>query len=238
MSETPQCLAWLQEHALDESASARAYEAAGPQARSLLKLCIARLHAFWGERPLAEASSRSFSQGFTAARETVPVPYALIFCPVDYEGPARLLAACLPAVFAAVERVIPCFVTRGGFYASAGAAGPLPGDSLLAALELAGLEQAICVSEAEALAVFSLLHTDLGIGRVLILGESPFGESFALAAHRLGIPAAGCREAPGRPALTLDAAHAGVWIWPDIGPDWFRSSCLRLETSGDSTEDI
>lgn len=229
MSGTPQCLAWLQEHALDESVSARAYEAAGPQARSLLKLCIARLHAFWGERPLAEASSRSFSQGFTAVRETTPAPYALIFCPVDYESPARLLAACLPAVLAGVERIIPCFVTRGGMGSSTGMDGPLPGDGLLAALELAGLEQAVCVSEAEALTAFSLLHTDLGIGRVLILGEAPFGEAFALAAHRLGIPSAGCRELPDQPVLTLDAAHAGVWIWPDIGPDWFRSSSLRLE---------
>lgn len=226
---------WLQNHSLDDGICAGAYEAAGALARSTLKLCIARLHAFWGEAPLASVTSLSYAQGFSLVRDRTPVPYALILCPVSHAHPAQLLAACLPAILANVPLIIPCLVVEGAQRVLAkGAQSFLPesANALLAALELAGLEQTAVAGEAEVLECIALLHQDLGPGRIAVLGEPGFGDAFALAAYRLGASlfnGTAAQPAEGTSTFSVDAAHEGIWIWPDLGPDWF---CLsRLEIS-------
>ena len=238
MSEDARHMAWLQEHALDDSVLAQAYESVGAGARSRFKLCIARLHAFWGERPLKEASSRSYPQGFTSVRETHPVSYAFICCPAGYAYPERLLAACLPALLAGVRYILPCIITSAEAVLHSGSQTPAHRggagvEGLLAALELAGLEQTVHASEQHVLEGLKLFNTVFGVGRLVVLGDAPLDENFALAAYRMGVPFASCAVNPGEAPLELDAAHAGVWAWPELGPDWYRSSTLRLEKSED-----
>jgi histidinol dehydrogenase len=226
MSGTVHYSTWLQAHALDDSLCAGAYEAVGAQARSTLKLCIARLHAFWGESPVASTTSLSYAQGFSVARDTAPAPYVLVFCPVSHANPAHLLAVCLPAILAGVPLIVPCLIAEN---AQAGL--PESANGILAALELAGLEQAVAVNDTEALEGIALLYEALGAGRIAVLGEAGFGETFALAAHRLGIPLFNgtvARAAGDAALLSLDEAHTGIWVWPDLGPEWFRSSRLAF----------
>lgn len=226
MSGNVRHVSWLQSHGLDEDVCAAAYEATGAPARSALKLCIARLHAFWGESPLASVTSFSYAQGFSVVRDTAPASYALVLCPVFHARPAQLLAACLPAILANVPMVVPCLIADNP-------QGALPdsANALLAAMDLAGLEQTLVVSEAEALEGMALLDRELGPGRVALLGSPGFGEAITLAAYRLGIPFFnGTAVLPGNrtPMLSVDAAHEGIWIWPDLGPDWFCSSRLAV----------
>jgi hypothetical protein len=210
--------AWIREHALEDSLWDAAYERLDAGVRSRLKLCVARLHALWGERPLGRRLSLSLAGGFTAAWEWTPVPYALILCPANLEHPDRLLAACLPPLLAGVRRVLPCFL--------APARPPLA--PLLAALELAGLEQAVLASRRETLEGLALMRESLGVGRLLFLGRRSRGESFVLAAYRLGIPCLALTGDEGN-APALDAAHEGVWVWPDLGPEWFYRRSVALE---------
>jgi hypothetical protein len=202
-----------------------AYARLDPEARARLKLCTARLHALWGEQPLARRLSFSSAGGFSATWEWTPAPYALILCPTDLNYPERLLAACLPPLLAGVELVLPWF------FVPAADSPRNPLFPLLAALELAGLEQAVLASGDEALSGLALMRETPGLGRLLVLGSRGLGEPFILCAHRLGLPClalAGDEENP----PSLDAAHEGVWVWPDLAPEWFLRRALALEGRG------
>lgn len=270
MNELPD--AWV----LDEARFGEAYAALDAYERSLLKTCIARLHQIWGESPDLNLS-RVARRGFCLEREDRPAATAAIVCPASYRHPAAFLAALMPAVLAGVARILPLFVTDR------------PGDAvsapLLAALELAGVEDAYAPDGAAAIEALEALRPE----RLVLLGDGELGRRFAARAHELDVcfrsfahppryynerlgraaiqeftaepPApsrsdgqcrgfagqsgehgrAGCpaRDAPGRrepcaerkrdvPALSLDAAHEQVWIWPDLDPGWFRKARLRL----------
>jgi hypothetical protein len=226
----PRHIAWIRDHALGDGLWERAYARLDPAARSRLKLCIARLHALWGEQPLSRRLSLSLAGGFTAAWEWTLAPYALILCPANLEHPERLLAACLPPLLAGVERVLPWFL--------APAPGASPLSPLLAALELAGLEEAVLASEDETLQGLALVRESLGAGRILLLGPRSRSESFVLAAHRLDLPCLALSGDEGdAPFLTLDEAHEGVWVWPDLTPEWFSRRRLALEGARRAADD-
>ncbi|MDR2076382.1 MAG: hypothetical protein LBP61_05565 [Desulfovibrio sp.] len=228
--EEPRHTVWIREHALEDSLWDAAYARLDDGARSRLKLCIARLHALWGERPLSRSSSASFAAGFAVTWEQNPAPYALILCPTDLGHPDRLLAACLPPLLAGVDLVLPWFLV------------PPPGaprtplSPLLAALELAGLEQVVLASGDETLQGLVLMREALGAGRILFLGPRSQGESFVLAAYRLGVPCLALTGEEGDAPL-LDSAHEGVWIWPDLAPEWFCRHKVALEGEDPKRQD-
>ncbi|MDR2161268.1 MAG: hypothetical protein LBO77_03915 [Desulfovibrio sp.] len=209
---------WIQEHALDESLWGVAYEDLNSREVSRLKLCTARLCALWGERPLSRSLTLRHAAGFTAKWEWETAAYALILCPAEQDQAERLLAACLPAILAGVDMVLPCFLTKG--------AGRPPAGRMLAALELAGIERAVLVSEKEALRGLALLRGLPGAGRLVFLGPASQAEPFILAAHRLSLPC--LAPAGAEPCLALDEAHAGIWVWPDLSPEWFCRRRLSL----------
>lgn len=196
MTESFSCPDWLEAHALDDAAMGRAYEALGAESRAVLKTCIARLHQIWGESPERSLSLRCPRQGFCLEREARPAEAAVIVCAADYRRPTAFLAALMPAVLAGVRMVFPLFVPPSDAnYASETALAPktafspnreaLPPDSLLAALELAGVERAYLLDEEAALAFLQELRPETG--RLVLLGERPFARSLILHAHAVGL---------------------------------------------------
>lgn len=230
--------AWLDAHALDDACVGAAYESVSARERAALKLCIARLHAIYGESAARERRRRCFRQGFCLEEEEVPAPFALVVCEAAYRWPSAFLAAVMPALLAGVTRVLPCFLPSGRD--ADGCAEPRA--SLLAALELAGVERSFTAGEEEAQSLLRDLAREEEGGCLVLLGERSFAESLLLTAHRSGVagiplvrpPLAGAhapREGLRTDFLFLDAAHHFVWVWPDLPPSCFRRRRMRLFSS-------
>lgn len=255
MSEAPHIPAlarWMDEHAIPDETLGAAYEALGDKGRATLKLCIARMHRIWGEPSQSERSDRRYAPDFRLISEESPAPYALVVCPAGYRSPAAFLAAVMPAVLAGVERVLPCFLDEEN--------GAPPTPSLMAAMELAGVERCFHPPHRQILALLNLLCDKAPGGRIVLLGDFSCAGDLALAALSKGLS---CRSYPQLPVfkcastgllmeqnfgqalpenrlaapqpdaaeqdrLTLDEAHANVWLWPDLSPAWFRNRRLRL----------
>ncbi len=172
---------WLDEYALHDECMGAAYKSLSGQSRAVLKKCIARLYRLWGECSGRERLLRHFADDFCLEQEEFPASCALFVCDAAYRHPAALLAAIMPALLAGVKEILPCFVSS-----SQNAPSPdwrLPHAFLLAALELAGVEQAFHTSLPaleEFLRMFSAKHSN---GRLVLLGDAPFGEDLLLRAH-------------------------------------------------------
>lgn len=249
--------AWREKYALESDAFAGAYAALDGKERAALKTCIARLHRIFGELPAAEGRTRRFDGAFCLREEQSPAEFVVLACPSSGVPPAALLAALMPAVLAGARHILPCFIARRP------AADELPAGNgaaahSLAALELAGVEEAFLLSEEGLDDLLQLLRPRAAFGRLLLLGRPPFCEPQALSALRAGLV---CRFLPlparyyssrlsraaelgerdfagaecpdgeddgGAMLLSLDAAHEDVWIWPDLGPERFRVTRLKL----------
>ena len=147
-----------------------------------------------------------------------PAPYSLIVCPSDYPHAEGLLAAFMPAVLAGVPLILPCLAGQG-----------LPegiGKDLLAALELAGAEECVLADGAAVLQGLSMLYASLGIGRLVLLEQPQGWKDLALWALERGMPVLSLKRE--RTAFSADAFHQGVWAWPELGPDWFRTRALTM----------
>lgn len=249
---------WLDQYAVAEALMAEAYESLDLASRSAFKKSIARLHAIWGERPELERQFFCARQGFCLERENRPADVAVIVCSAGYRYPAAFLAVLMPAILAGTRSLVPVFTPVGpeeGSAFSGNVRVVRPQALLLAALELAGVEQAFVLEEADILRLLQGLRPETT--RLVLLGETAFGESLLLHAHaggmgcrtfmrppwyyseRLGltvlsgfepeVPLAEGEEPPcAGAALRLDAAHEDVWLWPDLAPDWFRLCSARL----------
>ncbi len=155
---------------LDDGVFAQAYASISPTRRALLKSCIASLYAM---RPGTAVRDRQSVDGYGPAGSVLfrqaPLAWTLVVTDGAFASPARLLAACLPALCARIPHVA---VLRAG----AGSPWPLP---LALALELAGVEDVFDApgldatgSEREALCAD--LRNRLGPGLVVDLGAKPF----------------------------------------------------------------
>lgn len=243
-------LEWLSAHVLDDSLSASAYESLGDSGRAVLKKCLARQYAVWGEPSRRECRERAYRHGFSLVETEAPVPYAVVLCDAQYAWPAAFAAAIMPALLAGVEHVFPVFIPASG----AESAPPL--SPLLAVLELAGVEQAYSASVASSVTFLDDLRRLSGVGRLVVLGADPALEAAALWAFRNAVPlytppaipvfqnaqnrpavpvfmdeADGATQHAAAPVLRLDAEHEQVWFWPDLPPAWFRSRHMALAGS-------
>lgn len=269
---------WRDAHRLDDALFAAAYDALNGRERASLKKCIARLHRVWGERPEAQSATRRYAEGFCLTENRAPAAFALIACPVDCASPAALLAALLPALLAGVRTLLPCFIRpeNGDAHAQKSSPAPkkgravsslpgappgalpglLPDAPLLAALELAGVEEAFCLDAAQLADCLATLGPEAVRGRLLLLGQANFCRKAASQALSVGLV---CRALPAPPlyfslersaaseqrfapaaavppheadesllTVALDQEHEDVWIWPDLGPDWFLNRRMRL----------
>jgi hypothetical protein len=242
---------WLDARALPDETRAAAYAALSGVELAVLKKCIAVLHRFWGERPRRLMTPCAFSPQLHTELDDRPAPWALVVCDAAYVSPAALLAAVMPAVLAGVDLVLPCLVRAEDDLA------PLFLSPLLAALELAGLERAFSFSPLDAAVLLELLADEGGDGRLVLLGQGSYSANLAALAFELGVvsrfltrppryfnkrlymtaeqrfddtAADGSIDGddPRDIVLHLDTRYENIWIWPDLGPDWFRTRRLRV----------
>lgn len=137
-------------------------------------------------------------------------------------------------------------VTFGG---GASAAFPAPG--LLAALELAGVEKSFAVTGEAVTSLLPELMENLGTGRLVYLGLNCLAEDTAAYVVQKNIP---CMHFPGTPAylaqeaafaaqqgqdspngpaedtplLMLGPEYENIWVWPQLGPEWFQTKRMHV----------
>lgn len=176
--------AWAGEFQTDDEDFATAHDALSSLQRAWIKQALARLFAVHDPGgPVRHRRSALLSPDFEGATMCRPRPWAVVAVGSDFASPARLLAACLPAIRAGVGALA---VVRVGKKAS------WP-PSVLAALELAGVETAFELTPVQAKRFFSETGQKAPGGVVV---------DFGTAGH---LPA-GVREVRCAPRATL-----GVW---------------------------
>jgi len=127
---------WLHERSVTDHAFASAYEALSDVMRSCLKLCISQLYDHCRSQVAATGGCRAttlqHASGLAASIRQEPAPWCLVVLDQDFVSAPRLLATVLPPLVAGVRHLQ---VVR-----LAARKAPWP-PALLAALELAGVEQ-------------------------------------------------------------------------------------------------
>ncbi|MDR3176835.1 MAG: hypothetical protein LBU06_09950 [Desulfovibrio sp.] len=226
----------LESRLVPEEDYAAAYAKTGGRGRALLKKHIARLYRIFGESALAEEHISRFREGFALRTGESPAAFALFVCEAAYGSAPLCLAALLPALLAG-SPVLFCFVPGRKRF---------PSPSLLAALELAGVEKSYLAPEAEILQTLRKTGRSCRRGRAVLLGRPENSASIAAFAHANAMPClsltqpppvirgglAAFPEEPGASTLTVDADHARFRLWPDLGPGWFRGRNLALTSTG------
>jgi hypothetical protein len=208
----------LARYALDEGQAATAYESTGERGRAALKQCIARLYRIYGERETARSVTRCFRDGFTLETHEAPAAFALIVCSAAHPCPASMTAAILPALSAGAP-VFPCLLPD--------AAKPLHAP-LAAALELSGADPARIVPENVLVKLLEKIAAP-GAGRILLLGPPAPAPALAAYAHAHAVPCLSLAQGACFPER--DAAHAGLHIFPDLDPSWFRARRVNIHAS-------
>ena len=156
---TPACHAWpdwIEARRVDDTLRAAAYENVGPACRAAIKTATA-LYLRYDEpiREILHESRCDAVSGFWRTRTIFPAPWAVIAFPPGYTAAARLLGALMPAIVAGVPLIAAVCVDG------------TPAESLLATLELAGVEDVLTLSTAEICAL--LEETQPGPGRLVLL---------------------------------------------------------------------
>lgn len=150
----------IRERLLSDDRFGTAYELAGPERRAFFKTCIARLWS-WYER--SDVAARDISidwrNGMQSRVLSAPVDYFLLVIDDTVLSPSKVLAALVPALVAGVSEVL---VARLG--------DDWP-DDILAALELAGVEQVISTDMDELDEMGGTLLESGAFGAVIALGE-------------------------------------------------------------------
>ena len=151
---------WLEACRPDDSLYADAYEGPDAELRALLKTAIAFYFHRWGLRD-GESCSENASprMGFRHIEKTAPAPWALAVLGRGFASPARLLSALVPAVTAGVGRIL--IVSESGFTAP-----------VIAALELAGLEDSFITSSEQTARLFNELYELSPEGRLLVFPDA------------------------------------------------------------------
>lgn len=153
---------WLNEFVPEDEVFAMAYEDIADTDRAWLKTSIARLLDVYGPlKEMAGMTSRSFRSGFDIQSHHAPVDFAVVLFDASLLSPARLLAALVPALASGVEHVLAARVGANG--------GPWH-KAVLTALELAGQEFVVDLSDAEARRLFTQLRDMNRPGAVSVLG--------------------------------------------------------------------
>ncbi len=137
---------WAGKFQTDDEAFAAAHDALSPLQRAWIKQAMARLFAVHDPGgPLWQCRNALFSPDCESVSMCRPRPWAVVTVGSDFASPARLLAACLPAIRARVGALAVVRVGKKTSWAP----------SVLAALELAGVETAFELTPVQAGRFFS-----------------------------------------------------------------------------------
>ena len=263
-SKDPQEL--LAPYIVDDAEVALAYEAVTPNIRAVLKTSIARMYSCFGEVPTCVTAKQMNENGERFCQAVEPAPFTFVVCPASYSYATAFLSAVMCAVLAKVPRIIPCFITDAFLLAARDNAlayrraahqqTPLAKDTalpatsvvapqLLACADLIGLPEVFVMPQQQIASVCAAFAAYYGVGRLVMLGETMWGEDTITAAHHMGVPCVSLFRPPAyaanvTPANLLDteasnyscmrmnAAEDGVWIWPELTPYWMMNNTLLL----------
>jgi hypothetical protein len=201
---------WVESHLVDDERFGSAYAAVADEKRAILKTLISRLWD-WScpERFVASSRERIGKDGWTAGEEWSPADWTVFVCGADLDSPARLLAAIIPAIAAGVREIL---VVRDE-------QSPWP-DSLLVALELAGVELVGEMPCDRMQQLLSHMAAGCGQGRLVLLGDVDAEVDEALRPVFL-------------PAHGDGVIVAGSDVFPDISLLRFAHPSLALRVYGD-----
>ena len=136
--------AWVENCLLAKDSFSRAYHNVSQENRALLKKHIADLSKWYNFNnfPLkTETSIQSWTQGWKTLISKSPADCVLVPLPAEFSSPAQLLSTVLPPRIAGVSQVMVFKLTEEiGYWP----------DSLLLALELAGIEEVFDFSPKQA----------------------------------------------------------------------------------------
>lgn len=203
---------WTLDDAVPDEAFAAAHDALTPLGRARIKQTLARMFAVHAPGfPVRRRQTAGFDPDLAIVAQSAPRPFAVAAVGAEFASPARLLAACLPAMRARVDRVA---VVRVGKKT------PWPAP-LLAALELCGVETAFSFSPGQAARFFADLEKSAPNGVVV-----DFQAAGRVAAGLAVLPAAPCGEIGvwrtgvrlfDLEALAVAQAGARVTVWGKTG---------------------
>ncbi len=169
---------FLEETRLPDHCLADGYEQTGPQLRGWLKKNIAVRHELLEQRLPPKFQRKEISYGASlCAHAATPAPWCLIVHDAAYPAAPRALAAALPAQLAGVPVIWSVALHEG----SAAVSPPAPPAPVLAAWELAGVENVASASREVFMARLREFASgpacagEHGPGRVLILGAPDWG---------------------------------------------------------------
>ena len=195
---------WIQGVLVDDALFLQAYESLSAAERARLKHCIAVLHACSGHAAALESCRTvRHAQGFVSRRCTAPLPWTLLLLPEEAASPSQLLATVLPPLLAGVPELLVLRVGAG--------ARPLP-LPLLAALELAGVEQVGSVTPLQLEQLLQQLVRGTVPGALLLPQVSP------------DLPEALCSLVPRAPHIRFwrgaTPPSVGILATPETAWDW------------------
>lgn len=243
---------WLEKTLVPDDITGSAYELVPADRRAWLKTGIARLHAIYGTpSEYWGRSEKHWRQGFVSVTERRPVDWTVLVVGQGYESGPRVLSAAMMPLLAGVENVLTVFLSSptesadfpydedSGVSIDSGEDDPLGGfpvrKELLAAMELAGIEQMVVLDDDEAVHLLSGLE---GLGRVLMLGDLPARVLYAATTRQHGMKP--WREPDIRDIAVLDDAEeidAELLQWAH--PDWnivTQQSQFAVVSEGEAKE--
>lgn len=145
----------LTAHRVEDAALSAAHESAPAAGLAAIKQCLALLHSLMGEDADETLLARiDAARGFRMRERIVPAPWACFFVGAGYAAPVRLAAALMPAILARTPLLAAVCVSA-------------PSPAVLAALELAGVEDIFRVDDAAPWP--ARLSAGMGPGRVALL---------------------------------------------------------------------
>ena len=174
---------------LDDALFAAAWEEVGAQDRALMKTAIAwHFHRLGRCGGSGSGERISRGAGFGMRWQDRPAPWVLAALEEGFASPARLLAWLVPALLAGVAQVAvasPC----------------PPPPAILAALELAGIEDVFLASPDGMRRMLEDFAQDAGRGRLVrFCGAGGAMDGLEARARQLGVP---CQSVPAAPRIAI-----------------------------------
>ncbi|MBQ3059898.1 MAG: hypothetical protein IJD16_06260 [Desulfovibrio sp.] len=178
----------LEKIRIDDNSLAAAYDATPAPWRAALKCGLAMTHMHFGTSPGRMKTARHDPHlGFWQQESREPVPWALIIFSPAYRAPARLAAACIPALLAGTPRL------------GAVCVGGPPSTAALVCLELCGVEDIFVLDSSKVVCLPDILRAFPHNGRLILLHQGELAPLVTVA-RELHLP---CFEEWRPPCLIL-----------------------------------
>jgi hypothetical protein len=188
---------------IPDQAFARAYVAMSDVDRSWIKKNIAQLYALYPpNQTRAARTSTHWHCGFASHLARRPRQWALVLLSGSNPGPARTLAALLPAVTSGIPHILVALSPRHR-----------RDTSLLTSLELCGAELVCCLGRQQFQDLLHQLAPSWGQGAVLSLGNTPPSPSSWKIIADSVLHGLAYWQAPLASRIALWCENPGQWLW-------------------------